>query len=1690
MVHQHSSPDICARIARSLATVYLILALSVSFMPAGSVQGEANQTPVVSIGNAVPIDEGNSGDTTVVKFPVTLSAAGSDTVTVHYSTADGTATTGDSDYELVTDGSITFLTTDSLTQDISINVTGDDKFETDKSFSLTLISAEGATLDPLNATGSATINNDDSQPTLSIGDVTHAEGNSGLTPFTLNVSLSNPSYQAISVHYSTSNGTATVADNDYVAVADAVVDFPANSALPQAITVDVNGDTRDEANETFSVTLANPTNATIASGTGIATITNDDSQPTVSFDAASQTVAESAGTVLVTASLSAISGLAVTVPLSFTGTAEQGAGKDYTVNAASITIPAGDSSGSIDCVINDDALAESSETVIVTMGTPTNATAVSPTAHTITITDNDTLPTLSITNTSVTEGNAGTVDATLTVSLSASSGQTVSVQYATADGSATTADGDYQGVPTAQTLTFAPGETSKPITIKVDGDIKYETDETFSVTLASPTNATIASATGTVTITNDDSQPTVTFTSAGQTVAEGAGTATITAQLSNPSYQAVSLPFTLTGTATQGAGADYTATASPLTIAAGGSSANITVTINDDALDEPDETVIVTLDTPTNASLGTPSSHTLTITDNDATPALSIAGSASVAEGNSGTVNATLSVTLSAASGQTVSVQYTTADGTATTADGDYQGVASPQTLTFTPGQTSQSITIPVNGDTKYETNETFTVTLASPTNATITSGAGTGTVTITNDDSQPTVSFTSAGQTVAESAGTATITAQLSNPSYQDVSVPFTTGGTATQGAGNDYTLTASPITIAAGGSSANITVTINDDALDEPDETVIVTLGTPGNASLGTPSSHTLTIADNDAAPALSIAGSVSVAEGNSGTVDATLTVSLSAPSSQAVSVQYTTADGTATTADGDYQGVTSAQTLTFAAGETSHSITIPVNGDTKYETDETFTVTLASPTNATIASATGTVTITNDDSQPTVTFTSASQTVAESAGTATITAQLSNPSYQDVSVPFTTGGTATQDAGNDYTLTAGPVTIAAGGSSANITVTINDDALDEPDETVIVTLDTPTNATLGTPSSHTLTITDNDATPALSIAGSVSVAEGNSGTVNATLSVTLSAASGQTVSVQYTTADGTATTADSDYQGVTTAQTLTFAAGETSHSITIPVNGDAKYETNETFTVTLASPTNATIASATGTVTITNDDSQPTVSFTSASQTVAESVGTVIITAQLSNPSYQAVSLPFTTSGTASKGPSADYTITDTPLTIAAGGSSANITLTINDDALDEPDETVVVSMGDPDNAALGATTTYTLTISDNDATPTLTLDSSVSVAEGNSGTVNATLNVTLSAASGQTVSVQYTTADGTATTADGDYQGVTSAQTLTFAAGETSKPLTIKVNGDTKYEPGESFTVTLSNPSNATLASGKGSGTVTISNDDGQPTIQFNAANFVTAENQASATITVTLSNPTYQTVTANYVTLDNTALAGINYVSTTGTLTFGPGVTSRSFNVQILKDTTNNPDKTVLLKLTNISGTALTGNIDATLTIKEYLTFLYIPVTRKELRPDLIATFKLVPAELKTGQAFQVEVTVTNQGANDAGEFWVDFYIDPVQPPAPPVNQGLAWYKLSAYGAAWYISGLKAGQSITLASPRGSYRDGNTNWPASLGPGAHNLYVYADSWGFSYGAVDEASEDNNRAELHIVVASSR
>jgi hypothetical protein len=325
---------------------------------------------------------------------------------------------------------------------------------------------------------------------------------------------------------------------------------------------------------------------------------------------------------------------------------------------------------------------------------------------------------------------------------------------------------------------------------------------------------------------------------------------------------------------------------------------------------------------------------------------------ATVTEGNAGTTSAVFIVRLAINHSEIISVDFTTADGSATPGS-DY--LATSGTLIFSPGETNKTIVVPVLGDILDEASETFFVRLSNPTNISLINTQAVG--TIINDD---TVQLSIAGATVLEgNIGTtsAVFALHLDHPHVLPVSVNFATAdGSAVAGA--DYIATSGTVTFAPGETNQSVAVLVNGDTEDETNETFLVNLSNPFHAVL-TSAQAIGTILDDDAVP-LSITGAT-VLEGNIGTTDAVFALHLARPHVLPVSVDFATADGS-TVAGADY--IAASGTITFAPGETNKNITVLVIGDFIRETDEMFTLNLSHPVHATLVATQASGTILNDD------------------------------------------------------------------------------------------------------------------------------------------------------------------------------------------------------------------------------------------------------------------------------------------------------------------------------------------------------------------------------------------------------------------------------------------------------------------------------------------------------------------------------------------------------------------------------------------------------------------------------------------------------------------------------------------------------------------------------------------------------
>lgn len=430
----------------------------------------------------------------------------------------------------------------------------------------------------------------------------------------------------------------------------------------------------------------------------------------------------------------------------------------------------------------------------------------------------------------------------------------------------------------------------------------------------------------------------------------------------------------------------------------------------------------------------------------------------------------------------------------------------------------------------------------------------------------------------------TANVAVRLTVPSSQAVTVDYKTANQ-TASAGSDYDSTSGTLTFAPGETMKTIAVPIPLDRVAEPDETFLVQLSNSANAVIADGQGQ-VTILDDE--PRITSNGAA-VTEGDSGTTDALVPVMLSAAYGETVTVHYATADDLAV-AGSDYLSVNG--TLSFAPGQTTQYIAVPIIGDIIHErSQEYITVNLSNPSsNAMIDpayTAPVTVVIYDNDPLPAISISDVTKLEGTGRDTAfTFTLSLSEPSDGSVSVDVSYGGGGPSTFGPDQTY--GRYTFSAGQTSLPYTIWVKGDAIKEVNESFYVNLRSPTNATIAD-SQGVGFIIDDDTVPALWI-NDVQLVEGNRGITYFVFTVTLSAPMDQQVSVNYATADGTAT-AGSDYKA--TSGTLVFAPGETTKTITVEVMGDTLKEQAESFSLNLSGATNASILDSQGLGWILNDD-----------------------------------------------------------------------------------------------------------------------------------------------------------------------------------------------------------------------------------------------------------------------------------------------------------------------------------------------------------------------------------------------------------------------------------------------------------------------------------------------------------------
>lgn len=1134
----------------------------------------------------------------------------------------------------------------------------------------------------------------DSRPSVTIGDTAVVEGDSGTTSARFAVRLSAPSPNKVTVHYATSTPfQGANSPEDYRAAGGNVVFAPGTTLKSVAITV--KGDDRAEADEQFVVTLSNPVEAVLLDPDAVGTIVDDDALPYVAIGNTRVTEGDS-GTVdaVFPVTLSAANPDPVRVRWFTNAIDSAQQGVDYKEAHGTVAFAPGQTAASVTVKVYGDLDDEGLESFFVTLRAPDGARLAPDPIGYGDIVDDDTRVLATVVDAAIAEGNPPGDPHPLSfeIRFDRPSKQTEVIAYSTIEATATPGS-DY--VAKKGTVTFAPGETSKQVGIGVVPDFAEENaPEYFFLDIASLTAAFVTDGRAAGYIINDDDDhidpdpPTGTGTSnmvtgMAASVVEGDTDTVLRFPLRASGGGGGTVQYDVFSD-----GADPSSDFVPRsgTVNVGLAGTTINVTIKGDDVIEDDERIALTLrnvpGNPNPVIIAEGSWIYGIIHDDDLPPVLTVSDT-TVTEGDTGTADAAFELTLSEPNPIPVKATFTTSDWSAT-APGDY--TAKSKTVTIEPGETSRTVHVSVNGDTVDENDEVIRARITAPVNAVIEGEYAYG--VIVDDDHDPWVSVGDVSVAEGDAGNSAmAFPVTLTGPSAHTVSVDYFTNSTGPAVAGVDYVATSGTLAFAPGEVTKNVNVPIVGDVVDEGEETLHLTLTNPVTAfivdgdALGR-------IVDDDTVSRLSV-DDAAVEEGDTGTASLVFHATLAPASPEPVTVTYATSDNDAL-AGSDYTAVSGS--LTFTPGQTNKNITVKATGDVVDENNENFTLSVSGAPNVSLLDGTGTGTIFDDDLLSTLSVLDADVVEGNAAtASAKFVVQLAPAAKAPVTVDYhTADGSAV--AGSDYTAANGTLTFTAGQTSKTVTVPVTGDSADEGSgEDFFLVLANPTNATASRAAGRSIVV-DDDPAPSLGnflSLGDTAVAEGANGTTNAVFTVTLLPAATGAVTVNYATSDNTASAAASDY----TPQfgTLSFNAGQTTKTISVPVVGDGFVEGNERFGLTLSNALGATIDDATGNATILDDDHFPRLTSISNPVVFESNSGTTTaaFTFTLSAPSAIAAWVDWATfenNGPGNARAGEDYDDAEGTVTFMPGETTKTVSIAVRGDTVDEGDEVFYMVVGD--------------------------------------------------------------------------------------------------------------------------------------------------------------------------------------------------------------------------------------------------------------------------------------------------------------------------------------------------------------------------------------------------------------------
>ena len=1361
---------------------------------------------------------------------------------------------------------------------------------------------------------------DEAADTVSLSlDVTSVAESAGATPIEATATLASGAREsAVTVTLTVGSGTGEGSASsgvDFEEVAAFTITIPAGSASATAdFSLTPVDDRIDEVDEALSVTgVTDDVLIGVPEAVEI-TITDNDDAPELTLEVQPATIAENGGTATVTVSTGTGSTFAdeQTITLSVAGTATSGA--DYTISSQTLTLPAGAATeaSSVTATVTgvDDSVDDDAETIVI--GALLDGVAFGA-EQTVTITDDEGSPqvTLVLTPPSIAE-DGGVSTVTATVSPVSATAFTVAVASAPVSPAGT---GDFGQSGT--TLSFAAGAAASTgsVTISAVDNTADTPNLQVSVSATVSSSGVSAPAVATLTILDDDTTAVLTLEVDATTIAEdgGAVTVTVTTGTGSTFDSAQAITLVLGGTATQGA--DYTVSATDLTLPAGSSSVTATVTGLDDGLFEGGETVLIS-GLHDGAAFG--AQQTVTITDDEAAPEVTLVlnPDSIVEDGGTSTVTATLSSALTEPFTVTVAVEP---DAPALPQDYELSG----DTLSFAAEATISTgeVTITAVNNDVDQVDKTLQISGAVSLEA-VAAPAGV-TLTIEDDDeASSTVTLTMTPERIDEGAAATEIevTGALDSGA-RDADTVLTLlvgGGAATALPGVDYEPVADfNLTIPANETSATATFMLAplEDRIDEADETVIVT-GISITVGVGVPETVEITLADNDDAPVLALEVDPARIAENGGTATVTVTTGEGSTFAEERTITLALA-GTATRGE-DYRLDSTTVQLPAGTGTQASAATVTVTGlnDVVAEADETILI--GGAVDGVAFGTQQTVTIEDDEGAPQVTLVLTPDSVGENGGEGRVTATASPASAEAFTVTVSAVAVDPAVAG-DFTLAGATLSFAADAtaSTGEVTITAVDNDEDAPDKMVTVSGSVSLDGVTA-PADVSLTIVDDDEpeTPVVTLVLTPASIGENGGVGRVTATASPASAEAFTVTVSAVAVDP-AVAGDFTLAGAT----LSFAADATMSTgeVTITAVDNDVDAPDKMVTVSGSVSQDGVTAPADVSLTIVDDDEPetPVVTLVLTPASIGENGGEGRVTATASPASAEAFTV--TVSAVAvDPAVAGDFTLAGATLSFAADAtaSTGEVTITAVDNDVDAPDKMVTVS-GSVSLDGVTAPADVSLTIVDDDEpgvpeTPVVTLVLTPASIGENGGEGRVTATASPASAEAFTVTVSAVAVDPAVA---GDF--TLAGATLSFAADATASTGEVTITAVDNDEDAPDKMVTVSGSVSLDGVTAPADVSLTIVDDDepGVPetpvvTLVLTPASI--GENGGVGRVTATASPASAEafTVTVSAVAVDP-AVAG-DFTLAGATLSFAADATMSTGEVTItaVDNDEDAPDKTV------------------------------------------------------------------------------------------------------------------------------------------------------------------------------------